>query len=67
MDWNILAVILTNIGIFLWIRSEANADRREIHGTLKEIKEEQKSFHGRLCTLEERYIQMIERFIEKRK
>jgi len=33
-----------------------------------EFGKEMKDFHGRLCTLEEKYIQMMERFMqEKRK
>ncbi len=27
---------------------------------------EMKDFHGRLCTLEERYLQLMERFLEKK-
>ena len=54
--------IFTNIGtiiaMFLWIRSEANADRREIDNKytalLEAIHLEMKDFHGRLCAIEER-------------
>lgn len=33
----------------------------------KESARETKDFHGRLCALEERYIQMMERIIQKKK
>jgi len=33
----------------------------------KENSKEMKDFHGRLCTLEEKYIQMMERYLERRK
>lgn len=50
--------IFTNIGtiisMFLWLRSEANADRRESLDLIKAIQQEIKEFHGRLCAIEER-------------
>lgn len=59
MDWTqILAIVAGNAGIFipvfLWLRSEANSDRREVMGILIEMKDEMKDFHGRLCAIEER-------------
>jgi hypothetical protein len=59
MEWSqVLAIILGNAGVFLpiffWLRSEANADRRDIVNILLEMKEEMKDFHGRLCAIEER-------------
>lgn len=32
----------------------------------RESSKEMKDFHGRLCTLEERYIQMMQRILEKK-
>ena len=67
MDWTqILAIIIGNAGVFLpiffWLRTEANADRREaaadrrdILSLIREIKDEMKDFHARLYALEERY------------
>jgi hypothetical protein len=57
MTWlHVLAIWVGNIGIviplFLWIRSESNADRREIHGILREMKDEMKDFHYRLLEIE---------------
>jgi len=35
-------------------RSEASADRRELSLMCRELKDEMKDFHGRLCAIEER-------------
>ena len=54
----VLAIVGANIAtitpMFLWLRSEGNADRREIFTMMREMKEETKDFHGRLCALDER-------------
>lgn len=53
------------IALFLWTRAEANADRRDIVNLIVAIKEdaanfrremaqEMKDFHGRLCAIEEK-------------
>jgi hypothetical protein len=60
-----LAIIFSMAALFLWVRSEANADRRHISeiqrqdrkdilGMVEAIKEEMKDFHNRLCAIEER-------------
>ena len=66
MDWTqVLTIVGANIGIFLWLRSESSADRRQMQQEsaadrrdilqlIREIKEEMKDFHGRLCAIEER-------------
>lgn len=66
MDWmQVFALFVGNaamiIPLWLWNRSEANADRREaaadrrdILQLIRAIQEEIKDFHGRLCTIEER-------------
>lgn len=59
MEWlQVFAMMLTMSGLFLWNRSESNADRRELRQAmdtqLKAIHEEMKDFHGRLCAIEER-------------
>lgn len=54
--------IFTNIGtiiaMFIWNRSESNADRREMDSKfntlIEAVHEEMKDFHGRLCSIEER-------------
>jgi len=63
MDWiQVLVIVLANLGVmvtlFLWVRSEGNADRRELTQFIREIQAEiqaeMKDFHGRLCAIEER-------------
>lgn len=59
MTWmQVLTIILANIGwattMFLWLRKEANADRKELAVGISDSKKEAKDFHGRLCTLEEK-------------
>lgn len=59
MEWyHVLGIVLGNaawvLPMFLWLRSESNADRREIYAILNEMKNETKDFHGRLCSIEER-------------
>lgn len=62
IDWiqigAVIAVVVSNIGLFIWARSEANADRREfqaqLNAALKAIADEMKDFHGRMCAIEER-------------
>ena len=69
MDWIQFArFVITVGGLFLWNRSEANADRRELKNSIDALKNstdaqigaiqtEIKDFHGRLCALEEKYLQ----------
>lgn len=68
MDWlQVLAIIAGNLGIiiplFLWLRAEGNADRRETQNIVREdrkdfisiiqeIKSEMKDFHYRLLEIE---------------
>ena len=66
MNWTeFLAVILANMAVmlpmFFWLRSEANADRREsaadrrdVLQLIRDIQTEMKGFHGRLCAIEEK-------------
>ena len=66
MDWTqVLTILGANLGIFFWLRSESSADRRQMQQEsasdrrdilqlIREIKEEMKDFHGRLCAIEER-------------
>ncbi len=57
------AIILSMFGMFLWVRSEANNDRRHIQSIQREdrkdflellqgIQMEIKDFHNRLCEIE---------------
>lgn len=74
MTWiQVLTIVFANIGwtttMFLWLRKEANADRKELAASInsgltesrKEMAEfrkmwaqESREFHGRLCQIEER-------------
>lgn len=70
MSWiQVLVIAFGNLAwvlpMFLWLRSEANADRRDIVNLIIEMKNESsrfredmaketKEFHGRLCAIEER-------------
>lgn len=54
MDWTqVLFVMLTNIGLFLWARQESRADTRLMLGIIDGIQKEIKDFHGRLCSIEQ--------------
>ena len=60
MEWyHVLAIVLGNgaliLPLWLWSRTEANSDRRDILNLIRSIQDEMKDFHGRLCTIEERY------------
>ena len=55
MDWSQFSIFFLGVfGMWLWYRSEACADRREIMQMIRAIQEEIKDFHGRLCALEEK-------------
>jgi hypothetical protein len=62
MDWIQFAIFLSAMaGMFSWLRSdilmqrsESSADRRDILSLIRQIQEEMKDFHGRLCAIEER-------------
>ena len=58
------AIILSMCGLFLWVRSEANNDRRamqqiqredrkDILELIRSIELEMKDFHNRLCNIEQ--------------
>lgn len=60
MDWlQVLAIAGSTIGACWWMHREQRAD-------MKEIGRELKDFHGRLCTLEERYHQLMQKMWENR-
>ena len=71
MDWiQILAIIFGNAAIFvpLWLHldNKMHEQAAKTDMILSEIKEEQKDFHGRLCGLEEKYIQMMQRVLDSK-
>lgn len=53
-------------GLFFWNRAENRADYRHLHSLMEsqrniidEMRKEDKDFHGRLCALEEKFINWI--------
>ena len=69
IDWTIIltgvgtviSVVGVNVTLFSWLRTdikniktEAAADRRDILQLIKNVQDEMKDFHGRLCAIEER-------------
>jgi len=67
MEWaQVLAVAAINIGLIAWLRSDTKTFQSEIRSELKGFQECLKDFHGRLCALEEKYAQMMQRFLEKK-
>jgi len=48
-----IVVLLVIMGTFLWGRAESRADFRDVNQKIID-------FHGRLYTLEERYLQLIQ-------
>jgi len=73
----VLTIAAINIGLVAWLRadmkesrSEAKSDLKSLQasmsGAVQAIQDEMKSFHGRLCTLEEKYLQLMQRIWEKR-
>lgn len=66
MDWTqVLTILGGNIALFLWATRQARSDflyldrkiedhRKEMTQLIREIHEEMKDFHNRLCNIEER-------------
>lgn len=70
MEWLQIFVLMagnlaTILPLWLWNRTEANADRRELRQAMdmnfKAIHDEMKDFHGRLLILEDRYLRIREK------
>lgn len=60
MDW---IAILTIIGANITLAAGMFGICWAMH---RENAKETKDFHGRLCTLEERYLQMMQRILERK-
>ena len=50
----LLILLGTIAGLFIWNRSESRDDVRRIENLIEAINKEIKDFHGRLCAIEER-------------
>lgn len=62
MDWTqVLTIVASNLALFIWARTEANQDRRDMMSLMKSIQDEMKDFHGRLCAIEERRTKLLEK------
>lgn len=62
MEWTqFLILIITISGLFLWSRSESRADSRRCEDLIEAIKQDLKDFHGKLCALQEKYLQSKEK------
>lgn len=50
----LLILLGTIVGLFVWNRSESRTDMRHMLSIIDSIEKEMKDFHGRLCAIEER-------------
>jgi hypothetical protein len=63
MEWiQVLGLILGNAAIVipLWLHQD-----NKMNEHAKRMEDETKDFHGRLCQLEEKYMQLMQRIWEK--
>jgi hypothetical protein len=72
MIWSQFLISLGSIfGFWFVIHRENQTILRDIAKEQKDfqffMKEESKDFHGRLCSLEQKYINVMERFLEQKK
>lgn len=62
---SLLTLVFTILGIGIPILISLWIMHRQSSTEMKSFQTEMKDFHGRLCTLEERYLQMMQRIFEK--
>lgn len=56
MDWTqVLTILGANMALFLWSVRQSRTDFLHTCRIVESIQSEMKNFHGRLCTIEERY------------
>ena len=64
MDWlQVFTIAGSTIGACWWMHKEHKADIKALG---EKMAEESRDFHGRLCILEEKYIQMMQGLLEKK-
>ena len=57
MDWSQVATIVgANLGLFLWSVRQARTDFHQSLRMIESIQMEIKDFHGRLCAIEQRFV-----------
>lgn len=66
MDWvQVFTIIIATFSMFLWGQRESRSEIREIRREVKEFKADINKimidFHGRMCTIEEKYHQLDRR------
>ncbi len=71
MDWlQVAAIAGSTIGSCWWLAREHKFEiqqmRTETQQFRNDFQKEVKDFHARLCVLEEKYIHMMERILEKK-
>jgi hypothetical protein len=59
--FEILVIAAMMIGAFMVNRSDLQVINSEMATIRKECADEMKDFHGRLCVLEERYLQILQK------
>ena len=60
MDWlQVLTIAGSTIGACWYLHKDSQKDMKEFHNEMKD-------FHGRLCRLEEKYQQMMQRYLERK-
>ena len=64
MDWlQVLTIAGSTIGACFYMHRESVRMHQQLS---REMNDEMKDFHGRLCSLEERYIQLMQKMWENK-
>jgi hypothetical protein len=71
MDWlQVFTIAGSTIGACYWMHRESKSENKQLADEFRcdsnRFREEMKEFHGRLCTIEERYLQMMQNHLKKR-
>lgn len=68
MDWlKVLTIAGSTLGAVWFMHREYCRETKSFHAEMKGFYAETKDFHGRLCRLEEKYIQMMQSSLERKK